>query len=471
MTAAMPEKDPMGLLDLPLEILKMICAALCLHCQETENVGMPPGYFEHDRANRQGVISLCRVSKTLRVVAQPFLYHSVLYQWIPGDSSSIFHTIIHRPALAEWVKKLDVICDVRKCTQFPSPEEVKEINETAKQLCMLPTNGLEKERSSWFLFELLIALCPCLETVNVDIQTWPGPSMLERRKEELGQQAVTTKLKNICFHENNPLSMGFNASVVTTLLRSSPKLQHLKFAMFISTHGHSVNMFQGKSVRTLRTIHMEDCDMPDKRYSRSFLTDLITHAPNIKSFWYSCYFRSSTQVTRHMPFPRMLGFLEPLKHSLVSLDIDLTRDEDSKRAENVVNRGLLKSFTNLEKLGLDDTLFCMHRAEPTRDPTCLIEQIPLKLKLLTLRIHEDSPAWEDLTMLGKYGGWLPNLRTVVVQTITSHPVDQDPDEEGTFEVPSHVNGEHLKELFNRNGVQLRFKAPKSSYKEEGNTLV
>ncbi|KAI1774354.1 hypothetical protein F4818DRAFT_80234 [Hypoxylon cercidicola] len=108
---------------LPNEILSIILGNFCLHCRETEET--PHAYFHTQQQSGQpswysldskALYSMCLVSRKLRDVAQPILYH----QFIPGygdcwgSARSVWdrrllpfvRTIILRPDLAAMVRRL-----------------------------------------------------------------------------------------------------------------------------------------------------------------------------------------------------------------------------------------------------------------------------------------------------------------------------------------------------------------------------
>lgn len=85
-----------SLLNLPVEIVTAICEALCPHCY-VQSLGFMPMY----RARLvQTLLSLSRTCRTLRTIAQPFLYHRVH----PYSFPRLLRTLIARPDLAAAVR-------------------------------------------------------------------------------------------------------------------------------------------------------------------------------------------------------------------------------------------------------------------------------------------------------------------------------------------------------------------------------
>ncbi|KPM44506.1 hypothetical protein AK830_g2043 [Neonectria ditissima] len=98
------------LLGLPAEVIDAICRALCLHCMD--NPIPPPSYGWHPYhsgdlyAISSALSCLSQTCSTLRAYAQPILYHYPR-PFTHGDLSLV-RTLVTRPDLAKWVKRLDL---------------------------------------------------------------------------------------------------------------------------------------------------------------------------------------------------------------------------------------------------------------------------------------------------------------------------------------------------------------------------
>ncbi|KAF6838420.1 f-box domain protein [Colletotrichum plurivorum] len=108
---------------LPLELMEQICSLLCPHCQNPKN------FLDREdvQAAKKTLSSLCRVSRTIGSVAQPFLFHYYSTGNVPpetdcairgrqqdlpreDDKLPVFlRSIIQRPDLATQIKALQLV--------------------------------------------------------------------------------------------------------------------------------------------------------------------------------------------------------------------------------------------------------------------------------------------------------------------------------------------------------------------------
>ncbi|KAF6809145.1 f-box domain protein [Colletotrichum sojae] len=108
---------------LPLELMEQICSLLCPHCQN------PNDFLDREdvQAAKKTLSSLCRVSRTIRSVAQPFLFHYYSTGNVPpeadfairgrqqdlpreDDKLPVFlRSIIQRPDLATQIKAVQLV--------------------------------------------------------------------------------------------------------------------------------------------------------------------------------------------------------------------------------------------------------------------------------------------------------------------------------------------------------------------------
>ncbi|KAF0326697.1 F-box domain protein [Colletotrichum asianum] len=110
---------------LPLELIEHICSLLCPHCQH-------PGIFsdivtEDTRSSQKALAHLCRVSRRVCAVAQPFLFHQYCTGNLPAENDcglrgharclpreddklpAFLHSIISRPDLSFHVKTPQIV--------------------------------------------------------------------------------------------------------------------------------------------------------------------------------------------------------------------------------------------------------------------------------------------------------------------------------------------------------------------------
>ncbi|RSM01535.1 hypothetical protein CEP52_008468 [Fusarium oligoseptatum] len=118
--------SPIGLLDLPLDLLLPIIQSFCFHCRGEPNAPYPEAQYVQDKRqwphaspdpeDQKALLSLCLVSKEFRSLAQNVMYHDIRLERANNSLSpsadwklpTLLQTIISRPDLARVVKSLRV---------------------------------------------------------------------------------------------------------------------------------------------------------------------------------------------------------------------------------------------------------------------------------------------------------------------------------------------------------------------------
>lgn len=143
---------PLTLIDLPIEILSIICRNLCLHCQHPDFVvDLPDTVVDAAREDKRSLARLSRTCRALRPVAQPVLFHyyhsgnqpllSEAGKWDRSrfdqgaDNDLLLHflrTIINRPDLAASVRAVSLFTALR--ARVSTPEMFALLCETGRKL-------------------------------------------------------------------------------------------------------------------------------------------------------------------------------------------------------------------------------------------------------------------------------------------------------------------------------------------------
>ena len=200
---------------LPTETLTLILHQFCLHCSKEHGYNSPDGYFRstaydqkpdqpswYSRDYRRTLHSLCLVSKCLRSVAEPILYHefipgygdswrSTQFSW-NGRLAPFLRTIAARPDLAARVKRIFVHSFLLRGV---SEEEVqtllREIFRASgspganERLAEYVVAFDERQRDHWFskgggtvagleLLGVFLALVPNLERLSLQLKETGG---------------------------------------------------------------------------------------------------------------------------------------------------------------------------------------------------------------------------------------------------------------------------------------------------------
>ena len=124
----------------------------------------------------------------------------------------------------------------------------------------------------------------------------------------------------------------------------------------------------------------------------------------------------------------LLKALKPRQDTLKNLTLDLSHHSSPQYAigDDAACRSLLRKFTNVETLSIDEQVVCRYCAATRSFPetadsnevpnTCLVESLPESVKTVTIKIFFNSHIWEDLKALadGIACGNFPKLRHVFV---------------------------------------------------------
>ncbi|RSL55302.1 hypothetical protein CEP51_014569 [Fusarium floridanum] len=436
----MPETShPRGLDGLPCEIQLQICTELCVHCS-----GGPSKKFDRwadGDDNQRTLLALSRTSRTFHRLAQPIAFHR--FQQIPTNwSTNAFvkfaRTLIERPDLAGQVKELCQHC--YECGGWSNQQDFSMLKAAADRLGMASVDdpdfqSAEEEDLSpgKFCMELLLALLPNLETLHLMFEDQGNYEQttytyLQRRLNKLGSDGTLKRLRRVVFDTEENWGFFFSIPAVGVLHQVAPNLDELVirhnkgFESMDLAESNLRAMFSGPT-QSLRTLRLDHCALSNDSLSTSFLDLLIRHAPKLENFSY----RSQTPyfgegLGTHLTPREMIKCLRPLSDTLKSIDIDLTDHMEEDQDRLVTGRSLAK-FEKLEELKLDEQAFCRHYEEGPDAPrrtgdTCLTDLVPPSLKVLTVRLYDDTCLYPDLEeLVSSSSRKFPNLKKMIIHTI------------------------------------------------------
>lgn len=150
-----------GLLRLPAEILLLIFGNFCQHCrtthskQEQEREGISPAW---DCSDRQALYSACVVSRRLRDVAQPLLYHDCIIGNCQQDDTSarrftsFLRTVTRQPGLAALVRTCRL---THNAFSYVTESEAEATLEAARALSISLTEVINAFQDHWRALRIL----------------------------------------------------------------------------------------------------------------------------------------------------------------------------------------------------------------------------------------------------------------------------------------------------------------------------
>ncbi|KAK5996911.1 hypothetical protein PT974_02258 [Cladobotryum mycophilum] len=421
---------------LPVEILDLICAQLCHHCR-----GLDGLLGDDDRDGRLALASLSATSRTLRDVAQPFLFHRL---WHPRPFGADFiRTLLNRPDLAAAVKILDQSTCVP--IRYPGKEDAEFIYDVAFELKLEIFDDPEfdkleefhyddeEEQHIWhgiqefergkrphdfdYLFpETLIALLPNLQSLAFSQTDYDASQhdVLARRFRRLGDRPGLPHLRTLKLQSTEGhLKLFHPANAV--LMNAAPKLERLVIShcdQLKDSRGHRKMIH---AMPNLRMIEFRDCELEHLFDQEApYLRSLIEASPKLENFSYT-HLPTGDHRLWNGPIPTasILACLEPSKQTLRHFEIDLSRQVKhmANLEEDEPGLGIqsLEGFSVLETVKLSNRSFCQcHLVNvpffTRHDAHCLtklLSPVSQSLKVLVVKVGRISRAWFDIASLGE----------------------------------------------------------------------
>ncbi|KAF5022920.1 hypothetical protein F66182_5039 [Fusarium sp. NRRL 66182] len=171
--------------DLPVEIFAAICRNLCVHCQHSHVVDLPPDEINRALEAQQALSRLSRTCRRFRNVAQPILfhcYHSGRQSDLPnspewwGDTEArtreletletFLRTLLERPDLAKYVRALAFFA-LRDITARQVSKETQTLfRQAGERAGFRALDSYDHVESKW-LQEATIMAAPFLEQLLI----------------------------------------------------------------------------------------------------------------------------------------------------------------------------------------------------------------------------------------------------------------------------------------------------------------
>ena len=304
------EKTPLAkasptfaLLNLPVELVEKIICTLCTHCQ-------PQKQFITWRSD---LVRLCLVSRLVRAIAQPILFHHYTLGWASNGATLLLflRTLVQRPDLSQAVRTVhltppgyrgpdsvyySIIADAaRTCLEA----------EYMDQLFLWPTNptdGIERVQPNWeqwselgldigeFCEELLLYHTPQLENLAMLRARKPGSTRHHSSTREVSYENQLVKLNatlNLPFLRRLTLNRKLQAGYVAPLYIS-------RFARLLAT------------IKSLHTLETDAVGFMDPETSSQRIKAALTEAEcanclgNLKVLSFTKLLRMPHDELQHM---------------------------------------------------------------------------------------------------------------------------------------------------------------------------
>ncbi|KAK5662136.1 hypothetical protein OQA88_8041 [Cercophora sp. LCS_1] len=412
--------------DFPVELLNEICSHLCPHCRVEEFSRRSHTALE-TRRSKAGLAALCRTSKGLQGIAEPYLYHFVDQN---GGTQSrtlpwLVQRITSRPDLAKHVKRLDfaqtVACSV--------PEELVAHLSDAAARCNL--NLPDWWHQSWekavlVLLELLLLHTPNASTLHLTPTLYLNFAHFSRSKETLNHAHVLPGLTTLFVKRDAEASNEWVS--IKPLLEAATNLKRLTLRGSRYRSRYRDFLSDGLTFEHLTDLSFYHCT-----FTSAYIGNIIIACSRLEVFHATLEY----SPTEHPHFflahnedggtwfslHTIMSSLRKHKRTLRVFSFDTSKG----RPQLPENSHHFRDFEKLESVQM--TLADFKSVDDTNNPsdTFLIEMLPESIKRLQLVDPAEnitSNLWELNAALDR--GSFPNL---VELGINSHASHDDPGEE------------------------------------------
>ncbi|KAJ4291584.1 hypothetical protein N0V88_006183 [Collariella sp. IMI 366227] len=274
----------LSLHDLPLEILNHIISAICLCCQhglDQRCSGCLCFRCKKGSSDLKAVAHLkrlCQISTRLNLIATPHLYHRPACQ----DWWLLARTLIERPDLASHVKHLNIdywhyVSDHLSNPLFSSllAEHFSDsgLARAFEAVAHGNSNSVWWENEGTESMDMVISLCPGLETLDASPVTGPGLFSFRAPPGSL------PRLNRLTIG-HHPREIGLNFVQLRLIASTAPRLTVL------SCH-HVYQPVLDPTTPPFIFTHLAELCLSKSVLSLAALTTLLTACPHLQSFSYA----------------------------------------------------------------------------------------------------------------------------------------------------------------------------------------
>ncbi|KAK1660010.1 hypothetical protein BDP55DRAFT_636491 [Colletotrichum godetiae] len=437
---------------LPLELVEQICSLLCFHCQHPET--FPDAGTDDYRLSKRALSRLCRVSRRICAVTQPFLFHDYATGGLPeghncgigtqsshrsqgeahDDRLSLFlRSIIQRPDLASHTRTLQLVENdvISGCTPDLAPLLIK-ATEDAGALRHAPSRGylqtkiwsgfsgqpekllrIQRRKIHHWLEELAIILSP-----NVAMLLMARDSFVDYEHIR-DSRASFPALRAIALRGVRKNHHIYEASA---LFNAAPNLEDL--------YSMQCSLFDGQSPWTLvkpwtlklanlRRLSLGEIGFED-------LSLLVRCCPKLEELAVTAKAIYGNSGIEYWDMSKLLQTLDPIRQNLRKLRLScVSRRPPREDSWPLAAGGIawsFRTFEHLEELGFDQAAIdAGPRAAPLEDGMgpynewSLAEVLPVSIRRFEI-LHADQGCMEYLRRFAEESSFAsPNLKVIRVE--------------------------------------------------------
>ncbi|KAI1134102.1 hypothetical protein F5Y05DRAFT_399687 [Hypoxylon sp. FL0543] len=417
---------PVNLPQLPNEILLQIFKLLrpSLTQETFGQFRLPPDPIPLAR--------LCSLSKHLRELAEPLLYHTIPDQGVK-TRTRLLRTLTQRPDLAEAVRAIDL-----DWKDVPA-NVLQDLFEARRGHLNLPEN-VETQLSDALRAGnagaeviLILSVLPNIKLLEfacnhdaVAMVTRFFGDIAGSLEEQSGQKRPLSQLKELRLRHWDTEGATMIADVDDMLL---PTVRILR--------GWAMNweVYPGMLETPQRQLKLEHIDLSDSLCNAEGLANILSRCPDLRSLWIQ-WGSSTVGGGDELDFTRMGAALRAHGRKLEELMLDFREEFTYDQGEGIGRIGSLRELSSLKMLAIQQDVLVGDETESDEDsdsdssdssrhPALTLEQV-LPASLEKLRLYSCQPYEESLdeqlyNMIA--GGRMKNLRKIRVTRTTPFSKD------------------------------------------------
>ncbi|KAK1854241.1 F-box domain protein [Colletotrichum chrysophilum] len=427
---------------LPLELIEHICSLLCPHCQR---LGIFSDIVTEDtRSSQKALAHLCRVSRRVCAVAQPFLFHQYCTGNLPAENDcglrgharclpreddklpAFLHSIISRPDLSFHVRTLQIVetdeisgltpdlspliftasQKVRASHHAPTQEHLRtQVWQESRQPEAL--QRINRRKVHHWLEELAILLTPKVEMISIARDSFCQYQHIKDSGVLLPSLRLIT-LRGVTRNQH--------VHEAAALFKAAPNLKVLnsmQCSLFDGLSPWNMSKPWTLSLGSLKRLVLSEIGFED-------LALLLACCPKLRELELTAVNIHRTAGIDYWDVSKLLQTLVPVRHQLRKLRLTHSPSQRSgaeQRQWTDETSLSFRDFVQLEELAFDHTMLEYHTRPTAFDDEILLgykvsDMLPTSLQKLQL-LHVKKESLKDLKHLAGNASYrLPSLKLV-----------------------------------------------------------
>lgn len=425
----------MSLKDLPPEIVHQICQLLCPFCSTTD-LSPAEGYSAIEEKH-QGLLSLARSCKTLRGIAEPYLFNMVTefnLKWFRARA-------MRDPSVFERIRFLnDTMLDhVLLLSCHPTIfEQAREAKRPVRQY--LYDRLYDDAEDFKLIGQVMMTVMKSLQRFTFSIDGGYDDETTDRLLAQHFLPLLSSgSLPNLAaLHiacEISDFGLHFSNATQLALIGAAPNLQRLQLdgpnlsrsdeeEVDFETPSDAAKLLAraAPGLANLQVLELTDCALENDEFCLNYLRDLVSQCPKLETLIFeaaSCAWLERRMGDEREPSPaQLLDTILPTSKTLRRLEL-LLEDQWELQADGAMRKSQLMEFIQLRYLRLGERCFCRKFLEPVPEDQDLelglVDLLPPWIETLVVVSDDEYVCRDDVNALLERRDKFPALKDVWLQ--------------------------------------------------------